>query len=462
MPLILPARTLDSGYEISNSLRFNPSDSAKLNFTQGTPTSRRKWTYSTWVKRGNLGNVQASMLSFGSSDYFDIRFQDGTPDDGIMVYISDGNSKSITTNRLFRDPSAWYHIIINSDTTLGTAGDRTRIYVNGVEETSFASEAQPDQNYDYAGLTSGATICIGNRYTGSHYFDGYLADTHFIDGQQLAPTEFGETNDNGVWIPKEYSGSFGTNGFKLEYKQSGTGTDASGMGADTSGNTNHFAVTNLTANDVCTDTPSNNFATWNFLHKASNVTLSEGNCKAAIAGAGQSRSVTSTIAVSKGKWYWETKYSTDVVSGFFGVVSADIGWNINATEFASSGVSDNVGFNDGGTKYVNGSSSSYGSGFGNNDIIGVAANLDDNEVVFYVNGTAQNSGTAISKTFSGTYFMAVQHQSSSGTSNFEVNFGNPTYTISSGNADGNGYGNFEYAPPSGYFALCTKNLAEYG
>ena len=230
MPLILPARTLDSGYEISNSLRFNPSDSAKLNFTQGTPTSRRTWTYSTWVKRGNLGNVQASILSFGSSDYFDIRFQDGTPDDGIMVYISDGNSKNITTNRLFRDPSAWYHIIVASDTTDGTAGDRTKIYVNGVEETSFANEAQPDQNYDYAGLTSGATICIGNRYTGSHYFDGYLADTHFIDGQQLAPTEFGETNDNGVWIPKRFSGSYGTNGFKLEYKQSGTGTDASGIG----------------------------------------------------------------------------------------------------------------------------------------------------------------------------------------------------------------------------------------
>jgi len=154
------------------------------------------------------------------------------------------------------------------------------------------------------------------------------------------------------------------------------------------------------------------------------------------------------------------------VSCFFGLVSADIAWNINATDYPSSGVSDNVGFNDGGTKYVNGTSSSYHSGgagtVSDGDIVGCAANLDDDEVVFYVNGTALNSGTAIDKTFSGDYFFVVQHQSSSGTSNFEVNFGNPTFSISSGNADANGYGNFEYAPPSGFYAVCTKNLAKYG
>ena len=202
MPTILGANSV-SGYEVSNSLRFNAADSAKLSFTQGTPTSRRTWTYSTWVKRGNLADQQESILSWGDEDFFDIRFQDGTPDDGLLVYISDGDSKTLATNRLFRDPSAWYHIVVASDTTDGTAGDRTRIYVNGVEETSFASEAQPDQNYDYRGLVSGDPIVIGNRYTGSHFFDGYLADTHFIDGQQLAPSNFGETNDNGVWIPKK-------------------------------------------------------------------------------------------------------------------------------------------------------------------------------------------------------------------------------------------------------------------
>ena len=152
----------DTGYDIENSCRFNPGDSPKLSFDQGTPTSRRIWTYSLWVKRGNLGNVQASILSWGDTDYFDIRFQDGTPDDGIIVYISDGAAKNLATTRLFRDPSAWYHIVINSDTTDGTAGDRTRIYVDGVEETVFTSEAQPDQNFDYAGLESGDPIVIGN------------------------------------------------------------------------------------------------------------------------------------------------------------------------------------------------------------------------------------------------------------------------------------------------------------
>ena len=463
MTFLIGGANSDSGaYQIDNSLRFNKADSAKLSFTQGTPTSRRTWTYSTWVKRGNLADQQESILSWGDEDFFDVRFQDGTPDDGLLVYISDGDSKNLATNRLFRDPAAWYHIIVASDTTDGTAGDRTRIYVNGVEETSFASEAQPDQNYDYRGLVSGDPIVIGNRYTGSHYFDGYLADTHFIDGQQLAPSSFGETNDNGVWIPKKYLGTYGTNGFKLEYKQTGTDADASGLGADTSGNTNHLTPTNLAATDVTVDTPTNNFATLNPLNKASNVTLSEGNCKAAIAGSGQSRAVTSSIAVSSGKWYWETKYTTDVDAGFVGVITADGGWNPSGSDLANNGSDDNVGYINGGNKYINGSATSYGDSWGNGDTISVLLNIDDNEVIFYKDGTAQNSGTAISKTFSGFYYAVVQHTSGSGTSNFSMNFGNPPHSISSGNADANGYGNFEFAVPSGYYALCTKNLAEFG
>ena len=463
MTFLIGGANSDSGaYQIDNSLRFNKADSAKLSFTQGTPTSRRTWTYSTWVKRGNLADQQESILSWGDEDFFDVRFQDGTPDDGLLVYISDGDSKNLATNRLFRDPAAWYHIIVASDTTDGTAGDRTRIYVNGVEETVFTNEAQPDQNYDYRGLVSGDPIVIGNRYTGSHYLDGYLADTHFIDGQQLTPSSFGETNDNGVWIPIKYSGTYGTNGFKLEYKQTGTDADASGLGADTSGNTNHLTPTNLAATDVTVDTPTNNFATLNPLNKASNVTLSEGNCKAAIAGSGQSRAVTSSIAVSSGKWYWETKYTTDVDAGFVGVITADGGWNPSGSDLANNGSDDNVGYINGGNKYINGSATSYGDSWGNGDTISVLLNIDDNEVIFYKDGTAQNSGTAISKTFSGFYYAVVQHTSGSGTSNFSMNFGNPPHSISSGNADANGYGNFEFAVPSGYYALCTKNLAEFG
>ena len=475
---ILPANSATGGYEIDNSLRFNKGDSPKLNFTQGTPTSRRTWTYSTWVKRGNLKDQSESILSWGDEDFFDIRFQDGTPDDGLLVFISDGDSKNVATTRLFRDPAAWYHIIVASDTTDGTAGDRTRIYVNGVEETSFATEAQPDQNYDYRGLVSGDTICIGNRYTGSHYLDGYLADTHFIDGQQLTPSSFGETNDNGVWIPIEYSGTYGTNGFKLEYKQSGTGTNASGMGADTSGNDNHFAVTNLTATDVTTDTPTNNFATMNPLDVGSdlrdNGSFAEGNLEVingATSGQANQQRVRGTIAVTKGKWYFEMKQIAN---------SASIG--VLATEAAHGGTSANsmlVEYNDGGEiRFFNGSGRTTKStgidGFDDDDIVGCALDMDNRRAYFHKNGTYQGDPTpdpagspsgagqfgGIQTGFTMAPCMFDNSSGSAGKGSF--NFGNAPFAISSGNADANGYGNFEYAPPSGYFALCTKNLAEYG
>ena len=456
--------TQDTGaYEISNSLRFNDDDSPRLARAQANG-NQDKWTWSGWVKRSTLGAAQCFFATTdGSATSFDAKF-DSSNRIEVYNYFGGGFDSKLVTNRLFRDVSAWYHIVIVYDSGNSTESNRLRIYVNGTEESSFSTTNYPSLNADSDLNVSGSNIEIGRQANGSQFFDGYMAEIFLLDGQAKAPTDFAETDDNGVWIPKDVKDdlTFGTNGFYMEFKQTGTSANSSGIGADTSGNDNHMSVTNLAATDVTEDTPTNNFATWNPLHKASNVTLTEGNCKAAIAGAGQSRSTTSTIAVSKGKWYFEIKYTSDNVSGFIGLISADIGWNINTTTYPSSGVSDNVGFNDGGTKYVNGSSSSYGSGFGNNDIIGVAANLDDGEVVFYVNGTAENSGTPISKTFSGDNFFVVQHQSSNGTSNFEVNFGNPTFSISSGNADANGYGNFEYAPPSGYYAVCTKNLAEFG
>jgi hypothetical protein len=448
-----------TGYEIENSLRFEDGDSPELTFTPSSAGTQTKFTISLWFKLGNITSTRRVL--FGAGDDY-LRLAD---DDNIQWHVTDngGTGRSFYTSAKIRDPSAWYHVVALWDTTQGTDTNRMRLWTNGVEQTAN-SFTRPSQNATSQTLNSAAAHKLGGELNPGNdfHFDGYISEFYFIDGYAYDYQDFGEFDDNGVWIPKDFTGSYGSNGIRLEFKQTGTSANSSGIGADTSGNDNHMSVTNLAATDVTEDTPTNNFATWNPLHKASNVTLTEGNCKAAIAGAGQSRSTTATIAVSKGKWYFEIKYTSDNVSGFIGLVSADIGWNINDTSYPSSSVSDNVGFNDGGTKYVNGSSSSYGSGFGNNDIIGVAANLDDGEVVFYVNGTAENSGTAISKTFSGDNFFVVQHQSSNGTSNFEVNFGNPTFSISSGNADANGYGNFEYAVPSGFYSLCTKNLAEYG
>ena len=446
----------DTGYDIENSCRFNPGDSPKLSFDQGTPTSRRIWTYSLWVKRGNLGNVQASILSWGDTDYFDIRFQDGTPDDGIIVYISDGAAKNLATTRLFRDPSAWYHIVINSDTTDGTAGDRTRIYVDGVEETVFTSEAQPDQNFDYAGLESGDPIVVGNRYTGSHYFDGYIAEAHFVDGQQLTPSSFGETDaDSGIWKPKEYTGSYGTNGFFLEFKNSAVGTGASDtIGADTSGNDNHLTSTNVAVTDQCTDTPTNNFATFNRLDTVSAITLSEGNTKATV---GTTHSMSrATMGVRNGKWYWENYIVDGGEGALVGVVgdSADIPLQLNANPSRL--------YRGQGTKYSNGTAASYGNTYTADDIISVALDMDNGAIYFYKNGTIENSGTAaytdLLTATSDHWLPGIKIYDEA----ISINFGNPNWALTSGNADANGYGNFEYAVPSGYFALCTKNLAEYG
>ena len=466
--------TQASGYEISNSLRFNKADSAKLSFTQGTPTSRRTWTYSTWVKRGNLADQQESILSWGDEDYFDVRFQDGSPDDGIIVYISDTDSKSLTTNRLFRDPSAFYHIVIASDTTQSTAGDRTRIYVNGVEETSFASEAQPDQNYDYRGLVSGDPIVIGNRYTGSHYLDGYLAETHFIDGQQLAPTEFGETNDNGVWIPKKYLGTYGTNGFKLEFKQTGTSQNSSGIGADTSGNDNHFAVSNLAAIDVTVDTPTNNFCTLNPLDPIQGAAYSEGNCKT-VTNSSNRNYVTGTFGLTSGKWYWEAKLTAvtaDAVDqAFFGIADLD-DRGVDSTGQSLGDRANEVGWHQEEGKYQrnNSWSSAHTASWGIGDICAIALDADNNRVTIAKNGQwADGSGNADQSsptafvTYTASTMTPAMGEGGGGTeATWECNFGNSAFSISSGNADANGYGNFEYAVPSGYYALCTKNLAEYG
>ncbi len=422
-------------------------------------TSRSIFTVSAWIKRSVLSSAQ-TVISASTTSNFNDKIIGFRSDNTLEVNnVASGSAAiEVITNRVFRDTSAWYHIVVAIDTTQSAIADGVKFYVNGVRDTDFSGSPTYTQSATFEIGRNGSTTAIGRYESGSsQYFGGYVADVHYIDGQQKLPTDFGETDSTtGEWKPKSYSGTYGNNGFLLEFKNAGA------LGTDTSGNSETFTVNSAGTGAQVTDTPSNLFCTYNFLQKASNVTLSEGNLKATIAGAGQSRSTVGTIAVSKGKWYWEVKYTTDQVSAFIGLISADIAWNINTTTYPSSGVTDNVGFNDGGTKYVNGSSSSYGSGFGNNDVIGVAANLDDNEVIFYVNGTAQNSGTAISKTFSGDYYPVVQHQSSTGTSNFQINFGNPSFTISSGNADAAGHGNFEYAVPSGHFALCTKNLNTYG
>jgi hypothetical protein len=299
-----------------------------------------------------------------------------------------------------------------------------------------------------------------------------MAEYNFVDGTTLDPTYFGEFNDNGVWIPKKPNvSSYGTNGFYLEFKQTGTSANSSGIGADTSGNDNHMSVTNLAATDVTTDTPTNNFATINPL--ASIATLSEGNCKVVTTN-GERMAGASTIGFENGKWYME--YKVTDINSINMTIGIDNENGLSFSDFRDNddfwNASNTYAYENNGNKRSTGVNSSYGNSYTTGDIIGVAVDMDNRKIYFSKNGTFQNSGdpttgsTGTGSAFDLTdgltyFFQAADNDSSSGVT-LEANFGNPSFSISSGNSDANGYGNFEYAPPSGYYSLCTKNLAEYG
>jgi hypothetical protein len=482
MPLILPARTLDSGYEVSNSLRFEDGGSPYLTHTRGTATNEKKFTFSTWVKLGNTGHGVNGTL-FGSGDD-----GNGYVGDALIIqtnglvkqgdHDSSTDAHNVRTNALLRDPSAWYHIVCAADSTQSTDSNRIKLYINGTQQTSLAATTYPSQDITFDCNTNGQVLNIGRNQNGENnvYFDGYMAETVFIDGQQLTPSSFAETDDNGVWIPKDISGeglTFGNNGFYLEYKQTGTSANSSGKGADTSGEDTHFDDNGMTAEDITTDTPTNNFCTWNPLDAAANISgrFSEGNMDVDIPGQnvvsnGEGRGCLSTIQFSKGKWYFEVEYEYGANgfqdAGGIGLIRTDTGFDIHGSTNTRD-FSDNVFYYVDGPKTIDGTHTSYGNSWTQNDIISVAANLDDNEVYFYKNGTIQNSGTAISKTFGdGFYSIASFHGSSNGGTKMRLNTGNASWSVSSGNSDANGYGNFEYAVPSGYYAICTKNLAQFG
>ena len=484
---ILPANTESAAYEIENSLRFNDGDNPKLAFTPSSAVvaERKTFTISCWVKRGIISTVQY-LWEMGGNDNADDRFF-ARFDASDKLKISDSGTIYRETNRLFRDSSAWYHIVVAVDTTDGTADNRVKVYVNGVQETSFATSNNPGQN-DQKGFSDDSEHTIGRTGIDNGFsFDGYMADFNAVGGSQLAPTSFGETNDNGVWIPKNYTGSHGTNGFFLEFKETGTSQNSSGMGADTSGNDNHFAVTNLAATDITTDTPTNNFAVFRahgFPQNSKNV-LSEGNTDFDFTGDGGNSArrldnhCISNIGVVNGKWYAEFKHTEDADGGFIGV--SNMSNKIQTAEIESYAyiyTNDSQLYFRPKTGASESNTNHGGSSNSLNDIYQVALDMDNNNVYFGKNGSwASGSGAwnqsnpTSARSLSSDFINTDSHglvvfncagAGSSTTPRFQANFGNAPFSISSGNADANGYGNFEYAVPSGYYSLCTKNLAEYG
>jgi len=479
--LIGGANTLrDTGYEITNSLRFDGSSSF-LRDTLGTPTSQKKFTFSCWAKGlfqrgGSVGSRLCSAGANGDGHYTGILHfvrTNGTP----QIYISDSAGYYVNfNNQFFRDPAAWYHFVVAIDTTQSTATNRTKLYINGTQlsNTLASHEEQPSEDYDWPTLASGQLITIGaNSQSDASFYDGYMADVHFIDGQAKAPTDFGEFDDSGIWKPIEYTGTFGNNGFKLEFKQVGTSTNSSGIGADTSGNDIHLAVTGLAAIDVTTDTPTNNFSTMNPItaSQANKPTYSEGNCLVTNHASGDC-STLSTMGVENGKWYFEVKYEVAVSDAQNYPI---IGWAKNGDNMDG----DIVGtYTPDGTNYRGrvGSSviaNAFDGTAAADDILGFYLDIDNGTLIVHKNGSDfMNSGASSGLDFSSTtfdpdigFFQVRYYSATAVDHSVQFNFGNPTFSISSGNADANGYGNFEYDPTLGgvnYHAVCTKNLAEFG
>ena len=460
---ILGANSASGAYEISNSLRFNDDDSPKVSRSISSSGSARNATLSVWVKRGNLGTRQQIYSNkTASSGFSAMNMYFNASNDRLYIDHHDGSSNlSLYTTQVFRDVSAWYHIVHTIDTTTATATNRLRLYINGTEVTDFATDNNPSQNADLAITNSTGDQSIGDDpRDSSDLFDGYMAEFNFVDGTTLDPTYFGETNDNGVWVPKKPDvSSYGTNGFFLEFKQTGTSANSSGIGADTSGNDNHMSVTNLASTDVTEDTPTNNFATLNPLIGNSGITYSEGNLQFS-----QYYNTASTIAVANGKWYLEMKILNDnTYNPVIGIAQTHTTLaTIDVNDYHGN-VTDSYGISREGNLFANGSNiGSQGFTLAQNDIVGVALDLDSGTktIKWYKNGS-QVATRNLSETQSNPYVFGT-YASSSQAGQGSFNFGNPAFSISSGNADANGYGNFEYAPPSGYYSLCTKNLAEFG
>jgi len=450
------------GYQVNNSLRFNSGSSDYLSITPASSSNRQVWTYSAWVKRSTLGNKIIFSAGSNVNVYSYIGFT--SSDQLEFVSYQFGTTGQLTTTQLFRDVSAWYHIVFALDTTNSTADDRMKFWVNGTQITSFASRSNPTLNGALVLPQTSTQQSVGRENSATNrYFDGYIAENYLIDQTALTPSSFGQTDSaTGIWTPIAYTGSFGTNGFYLKFANSAA------LGTDSSGNGNNFTVNNLTSVDQSTDTPTNNFATINTLDPITKI-LTDGN----LTLSGSSKSPRATFAFSKGKWYWECKLVTQVTDEqVVGIVNE----TFNPT--------DTIGSDSNGWGYIIQSNANNGQAyhsnatiqyatFTTNDILNIAVDMDNQAIYFGKNGTWQNSGvpaSGSSKTgaiytdlpTSGLVFPAFDSQNSGGTGVISANFGSPPYSVTSGYTDAGGFGNFSYQPPSGYYALCTRTLATYG
>jgi hypothetical protein len=459
-PLAFPQTTF------ANSARWNRADSPYLSKTFSSAGNRDKWTFSCWVKKCKTGVEQRLLTTSDNSSFDDnIRFNS---DDTFNVICN--NATVLTTNRVFRDTSAFYYISVVWDSGNSTSGDRCKLFVNGVRETSFSTESYPSQNQDsYINNNTAHYIGVTNATANSNHLDGYLTEVIFVDDQALDATSFGAFNPiTNIWEPIAYAGTYGTNGFRFDFANSAE------LGTDVSGNSNTFSETNLATTDQSTDTCSNNFATLNPLASGVAIggsagTFTEGNLF--FSGASSAWCATKgTFSVTQGKWYMEAKKTTNANGTSNGQGAVAVGF----AELQSNLGNDNpqndsdvyssiLVINDNGwtTNFANGTQWSTPLAVDDGDIVGIALDLDGNNYTFYVNGSQVDTGS-LGGSYDGNGLTPCVINYGGDTREFTCNFGSPSFSISSGNADANGHGSFEYSVPSGYFSLCTKNLAEFG
>ena len=448
-------------HTIGQSIRFNDGDSAYMHRTPSSAGNRRTFTYSFWFKLGDMATTQRMFLSVRNSDTTrdNLIFNQGSSGD-YRIYLDARVSGSAHTvlepTRALRDPSAFYHFVLTVDTTNAVSNERVKMYINGIRETTFTNETYPSLNQEFRiNNTDKHSIGRFEFSSPSGYFDGYMAEIHLLDGYAYDPSFFGEFNDSGIWIPKEYTGSYGTNGFKID------GRDASDLGDDESGNGNDFTASGLAAHDQVADSPTNNFAVLSPIDKGS-MTLSEGNLKGTSGSSSVWQTSKATMGVKSGKWYWEVRAggTTYNLHGTVGLAQT-----LNTTTSIHPGVpSDGYGwYGTNGAIYHNGGQIATESTYTTGDIISFALDLDDSGGILtaYKNGVSEGNLTTTYKTADTDDFIfpAVGLLVSD---TCIINFGQDgTFAgnvTAGGNSDGNGVGNFKYSVPSGYFALCTKNL----
>ncbi len=483
-------------YEIDQSIMLDAEDAPKLRRTPSSAGNRRTFTFSTWCKRASLGYDGTA----GSDYNYLLGAYDssvGSPDDDDYFAFGFMNSDKLVvggwsttwrlTNRLFRDTSAWYHLVLQVDTTQGTADNRFKFYVNGVQETSFSTSNNPSQNFDSAVNNTVPQAISDTAYdagTGPYHFDGYMAETHLFDGAVVAPSEFGETDSaTGQWIPKKYVGStsYGTNGYYMKFASGAIGTDSSGNGND-------YTTTNLGNGDVLLDTPTNNFPIVNFAEPWNTTvsTLRQGtlNIKGASYDSGNYGNHYLTFNLpSSGKWYVEVLSGIQAGTGNssqMGLQSKidryvpDQGSNWSTDSATTSLILDT--YANTADLYDGGSSIDQDTGLtATSYVCAMAIDIDNGKFYAgYDNGSSitwlnsgdpagNSNGTAHTFTSDSAIYLATTVNSANTNRTYLIlNCGQngtfSNYKTAGGNADGSGIGNFYYSPPSGFKALCSKNL----